>query len=96
MSFTRALVTGVAGLDPVLHITVAEGYGLGEVRQLVGSNEGASRKADERQKKEKHSRGHLPAPSRGMRERVHATLKTETETEGNETKSAKNTRSNFN
>ena len=92
LSFTRALVTGAAGLDPALRIAVPEGHGLGEVRQLVGSNEGASRKADERQKKEKHSRGHLPAPSRGMRERLQAKLKTEMEAEGDITKSVKNTR----
>ena len=42
--FTRALVTGAAGLDPALRIMVPMGNGLGEVRQLVGSNEGASRK----------------------------------------------------
>ena len=32
------------GLDPALHIAVPEGHGLGEVRQLVSSNKGASRK----------------------------------------------------
>ena len=47
------MVAGVAGLDPTLCIAVPVGHGLGEVRQLVGSNEGASRKADERQKKGK-------------------------------------------
>ena len=47
------MIAGAAGLDPALCIAVPVGHGLEEVRQLVGSNEGASRKADERQNKKK-------------------------------------------
>ena len=43
------LVIGAAGLGPVLCAAIPVGHGLGEVRQLVGSNEGASRK-DRRRK----------------------------------------------
>ena len=93
LTFSRALVAGAAGLDPALCIAVPVGHGLEEVRQLVGSNEGASRKADERQKRKNAHEGTRPAPSRGMRERVQAKLKTETEAEGDGNKSAKNTRS---
>ena len=41
---TQGLVIGDAGLDLVLLIAIPVGNGSGEVRQLVGSNEGASRK----------------------------------------------------
>ena len=54
---------------------------------------GASQKADERQKRKNAHEGTRPAPSRGMRERVQAKLNTETEAEGDGTKSAKITRS---
>ena len=35
-------------LDPALHIPVPEGHGLGEMRQLAGSNEGGSREGKEK------------------------------------------------
>ena len=47
--FSRALVAGTASLDPALCIAVPVGHRLEEVRQLVGSNEGASQK-DRRRK----------------------------------------------
>ena len=47
------MVIGTAGVDSVLRVAIPMGHGLGEVRQLVGSNEGASRKAEEKQKKGK-------------------------------------------
>ena len=40
--FSRALIAGAVGLDPALCIVVPMGHRLEEVRQLVGSNEGAS------------------------------------------------------
>ena len=53
-------------LDLALCIAVPEGHGLGEMRQLSGSNEGGSREGRE----EKNAReGTCLAPSRGMRER---------------------------
>ena len=55
-------------LDLALCITVPEGHGLGEMRQFLGLNEGASREG----KEEKNVReGTCLAPSRGMREREH-------------------------
>ena len=60
-------------LDLALHITVPEGHGLGEVRQLVGSNEDAREKIDEGQRrgKGKCSRRDLPSPlARCARERT--------------------------
>ena len=51
------LVIGTAGLDPMLCVAIPVGHGLGEVHQFAGSHEGASRKANERQNKEKRSRG---------------------------------------
>ena len=81
LTFSRALVAGAAGLDPALCIAVPVGHELEEVRQLVGSNEGASRKnrrrAEEgktlaRTDERKNAReGTCLAPSRGMREREH-------------------------
>ena len=62
------------GPDLALCIAVPEGHGLGEVRQLLGSNEGGSREGRE----EKNAReGTCLAPSRGMREREHERTRTE-------------------
>ena len=57
-------------LDPVLRIAIPEEHGLGEVRQLVGANEDASRKNRRRAEERKYAReGTYLAPSRGMGER---------------------------
>ena len=48
------------GPDSTLRVVVPEGHGLGEVRQLLGSNEGGSREG----RKEKNAReGTCLAPS---------------------------------
>ena len=58
------------GPDLALCVAVPEGHGLGEARQLLGSNEGGSREGRE---KGKRSRGHLPSPlARYARERTQA------------------------
>ena len=58
------------GPDLALCVMVPEGHGLGEVRQLLGSNKGGSR---EGRKEKKCSRGHLPSPlARHARERTRA------------------------
>ena len=82
-------------LDPALHITVPEGHGSGEMRQLMGSNEGASRKNRRKAEKRKNAReGTCLAPSRGMRERENTgELESEIAAKGHGTKSARNTRS---
>ena len=86
MSFIRALVTSAAGLDPTLSISVPEGHGLGEVRQLVGSNEGASRK-DRRRKLTK-----VPVqPPREEHEREYRSTK-EMKAEGERARPVRDTR----
>ena len=42
--------------DPALHIAVPEGHGLGEMRQLVVSNEGASRESRQKAEIRKNAR----------------------------------------
>ena len=85
--FVRGCARGFAvlqSLDLALCIAVPEGHGLGEVCQLVGPNEDASRKNRRRQKnsrraeERKNSReGTCLAPSRGMREREHEQTRAE-------------------
>ena len=79
-------------LDPALHIVVPEGHGSGEMRQLVGSNEGASRKNRRKAEKRKNARkGTCLAPSRGMREREQVKPESNIAAKGDGTKSARNT-----
>ena len=69
--FVRGCARGFAvhpSLDLAPCITVSEGHGLGEMRQLSGSNEGGSREGRE---KKNAREGTCLAPSRGMREREH-------------------------
>ena len=61
-------------LDLALCIAVPEGHGLGEMRQLSGSNEGGSREGRE---KKNAREGTCLAPSRGMREREHEQTRAE-------------------
>ena len=77
------MVAGAAGLDPALCIAVPVGHGLGEVRQLVGSNEGASRK-DRRRKLTKVP---VQPPREGCEEEYRSTkeMKAETEAESDKT-----------
>ena len=71
--FARRFVVHTS-LDLALCIAVPEGHGLGEVRQILGSNEGGSREGRE----EKNAReGTCLAPSRGMREREHEQTRAE-------------------
>ena len=79
------------GPDLALCIAVPEGHGLGEVSQLLGSNEGGSREGRE----EKNAReGTCLAPSQGMQEREN-TSKPETKNavRGEGIKSARNAKS---
>ena len=70
MKLARRLIIHPS-LDPALHIAVPEGHGLGEMRQLVGSNEGASRESRRKAERRKNDReGTLPSPlARYARER---------------------------
>ena len=75
-------------LDLALCIPVPEGHGLGEMRELLGSNEGDSREGRE---KKNAREGTCLAPSRGMREReVMSKPKLKNTVKGEGTKSARN------
>ena len=89
LSFTRGLVIGVAGLDLGLCIAIPVGHGLGEVRQLVGLNEGDSRK-DRRRKLTKVP---VQPPREGREGEYRSTKETkaETEAESDKTGSARDT-----
>ena len=62
------MVTGAVDLDPALRIAVPEGHGLGEVHQLVSSNEGASIKIDECKKRKNAHEGLSRSPVQPPRE----------------------------
>ena len=99
LTFSRVLIAGAAGLDPALCIAVPVGHGLGQVRQLVGLNEGASRKADERLKRENAHEGTHPAPSRGIGERVQVDQRNEGRNKGRKRQddtSKRHQKANFN
>ena len=84
------MVIGIAGLDSVLRVTMPLGHGPGEVRQLVGSNEGASRK-DRRRKLTKVP---VQPPREGREGEFRSTkeAKAETEAENDKTEPAIDTR----
>ena len=64
-SVARRLIVHLS-LDPALRIAIPEGHGSREVRQLVGSNENASRRNRRRAEERKKAReGACLAPSRG-------------------------------
>ena len=80
-------------LDLALCVAVPVGHGLGEMRQLSGSNEGGSREGRE---KKNAREGTCLAPSRGMRERERENTsepESENAVRGEGIESGKNTRS---